>query len=512
MADNIFRSLRGRDAAEREEYDPRADASDPLAELARLIGQSLPRGETRDEQYTADPAGDPAAEGLDWAADEGYAPQRDWDEGRQAPLADSQPSHPRQGGGYADEPTIGRFFAGPAPRFSEDAADDAGYQDEHEPDLLGQRSANFPLRESDDRYAVDDESYDEEYATSAYPSNRRRRSGLVVVVAVLALAVLGTAGAFSYRAMFGSSVLPALPPIIKPANGPNKIVPNYGDAQANNASQTGAADTSSSEKLVSHEEQPVDMPETPRAAPRIVSTIPIPPSQPMPPGMAAPSAPLNAAPVPAGPAPVAVAPAPVAALPPTAAAPVAPAATGSSGPKKVQTVVIRADQPASADAASPPSAPAPAPPSAVRATGSTPKSARIPAGANQPLSLVPGPQGDAAAPAPAAPRMRVTAAPPAAATEEPAPTAEAAPSSGGRYSVQVTSQRSEADAQAAFRALQAKFPNQLGGREAMVRRADLGAKGTFYRALVGPFASADEAASVCSALKAAGGNCLVQRN
>jgi len=137
----------------------------------------------------------------------------------------------------------------------------------------------------------------------------------------------------------------------------------------------------------------------------------------------------------------------------------------------------------------------------------------MPAGANQPLSLVPGQQGDAAAPAPVpAPRMRVTAAPPAAATAEPAPPAEAAPPSGGGYSVQVTSQRSEADAQAAFRALKAKFPNQLGGREAVIRRADLGAKGTFYRALVGSFASAEEASSMCSALKAAGGNCLVQRN
>jgi hypothetical protein len=77
--------------------------------------------------------------------------------------------------------------------------------------------------------------------------------------------------------------------------------------------------------------------------------------------------------------------------------------------------------------------------------------------------------------------------------------------------VQVSSQRSEADAQAAFRALRAKFPNQLGGREPIVRRADLGAKGIYYRAMVGPFASMEEAAGMCSNLKAAGGTCLVQR-
>jgi cell division septation protein DedD len=82
----------------------------------------------------------------------------------------------------------------------------------------------------------------------------------------------------------------------------------------------------------------------------------------------------------------------------------------------------------------------------------------------------------------------------------------------GGYSVQVSSQRSEAEAQAAFRALRAKFPTELGGREPMIRRADLGDKGTYYRALVGPYASVEQAAGVCSKIKAAGGTCLVQRN
>jgi cell division septation protein DedD len=91
-------------------------------------------------------------------------------------------------------------------------------------------------------------------------------------------------------------------------------------------------------------------------------------------------------------------------------------------------------------------------------------------------------------------------------------TGVAAPAPGGRYAVQITSQRSEAEAQASFRELRAKFPNQLNGREPMIRRADLGDKGTYYRALVGPFASMEEAAGLCSGLKAAGGNCIVQKN
>jgi hypothetical protein len=76
----------------------------------------------------------------------------------------------------------------------------------------------------------------------------------------------------------------------------------------------------------------------------------------------------------------------------------------------------------------------------------------------------------------------------------------------------VTSQRSEADAQAAFRSLSAKYPAQLGNQQPIIRRADLGDKGVFYRALVGPYASMEQAAGVCSSLKAAGGTCIVQRN
>jgi hypothetical protein len=78
--------------------------------------------------------------------------------------------------------------------------------------------------------------------------------------------------------------------------------------------------------------------------------------------------------------------------------------------------------------------------------------------------------------------------------------------------VQVSARRSKADAQASFRSLQAKFPRQLGSRTAIVQRADLGAKGIYYRAVVGPFASAGEADQFCGSLKAAGGECSIQRN
>jgi cell division septation protein DedD len=93
---------------------------------------------------------------------------------------------------------------------------------------------------------------------------------------------------------------------------------------------------------------------------------------------------------------------------------------------------------------------------------------------------------------------------------------EAAPSraieAGGFY-VQVSSQRSEGEAQAAFRTLQMKYP-ALNGRDLLIRRKDLGERGIFFAAQVGPFSAKSEADQLCETLKAAGGAgaCFVQKN
>ena len=79
----------------------------------------------------------------------------------------------------------------------------------------------------------------------------------------------------------------------------------------------------------------------------------------------------------------------------------------------------------------------------------------------------------------------------------------------GGFVVQLSSQKSEGEAQSSFRSLQARFPNELGDRQPIIRRADLGSKGVFYRLVVGPFASAEEASQFCASLKAAGGQCVV---
>jgi cell division protein FtsN len=182
---------------------------------------------------------------------------------------------------------------------------------------------------------------------------------------------------------------------------------------------------------------------------------------------------------------------------PTSGIPAAP------GPKKIRTVTIHADQ-ATSDG--------PAGSSAVPAA--VPRSGTQSQSASAPLSIVPSPSD---APAPAA-RPRAAAPQPVPLSKLPAnETASAAPAApistaSGGYAVQVSSQRSEEEAQSSFRDLQAKYPDLLGGRTPIIRRADLGTKGIFFRAMVGPFGSSDQATQLCSNLKAAGGSCLVQKN
>ena len=87
-----------------------------------------------------------------------------------------------------------------------------------------------------------------------------------------------------------------------------------------------------------------------------------------------------------------------------------------------------------------------------------------------------------------------------------------APAASGAYVVQVSAQKTEAEAQSSYRALQTKYPAVLSGRDASIRRVELGGSGVWYRAQVGSFASASQAEEFCGRLKSAGGQCIVQRN
>ena len=82
---------------------------------------------------------------------------------------------------------------------------------------------------------------------------------------------------------------------------------------------------------------------------------------------------------------------------------------------------------------------------------------------------------------------------------------------GGRAYVQLASHRGQAEAESAFQQLQTTYPSILGRRKVVIRSADLGTKGVFYRTQIGPL-SAERAEQVCHDLKAAGAQCVLQRN
>jgi cell division septation protein DedD len=155
-------------------------------------------------------------------------------------------------------------------------------------------------------------------------------------------------------------------------------------------------------------------------------------------------------------------------------------AQAPSDPKKVQLVNVDPDEWSETDTSSPPAA-----------------NAATPAAASAAAAPLVGNNDDAA--------------PSSGSSMQAGRDTGAEVSSGGAYAVQLASEHSAAEAHASFRALRAKFQNQLGGREPIVRRADLGAKGIYYRVMVGPFASMEKAAGICTTLKAAGCKCLVQR-
>jgi hypothetical protein len=349
-----------------------------------------------------------------------------------------------------------------------------------------------------------DEFYDD------VPRSGRRR-GLLTVAAVLALAVLGTAGAFGYRSYFSGANSSAPPPVIRASNEPSKVAP---PAQPQPVDQTASkfsydrfGDRGQNERMVVREETPVDNRELGRSSmPRTV--LPAGPSAP-----AAPAAQSTAHP---------------------------PSALGE--PRRVRTVPIRPDGP---DAGAPPqtSAPRQAPPMQI-----APASPPPPPAARQPMTVAEAPANSRAevglppvdarsAPARSSPRLASRSVgpgdnaplslspdgnhgpPPMAAREAPPPrpaaparVAAAPAGNGGGYLVQVSSQRSQADAESAYRGLKSKFSNVLNGQRHVIKRADLGSKGVYYRAMVGPFGSREQAVQLCGNLKAAGGDCLVQAN
>jgi hypothetical protein len=492
---------------------PQGQPSDPLAELARLIGQNDPFAEAGREGMRAPAAREPHPE-----------PAPDWRNGggRHDPYHPAHASHaavdPRLGnGGYPPE----AYRAGAAGAYARHDPQFDPMAERQDADDYDERAADYE-RPAHDRFAYGRPGYDgdgtpgypppyDEYGAQPQPGPRgyddpyyrddpraahgedmyedvrpaRRRGGMMTVLAVLGLAVVGTAAAFGYRAVFGTSTTQP-PPVIKAESAPRKVAAagDSRDAQSGKLIYDRVGNRSQGEKLEPREEQPMET----RAAPRVVLPGPTPNNT-----NGTQTMPASA----------------------TALAPIAGGATGE--PKRIRTVTIRPDQPTVAEVPSARSAPA-----ARVAAASAPVATAEPPAASAPrvVAARPAPppaaepaQGTNGGPLSLTPPVAARAAPPPAATPTPMRIA-AAPPAGveGNYTVQVSSQRSEAEAQSSFRTLQAKYPNILGGRQPIIRRADLGDKGIYYRAQVGPFATLDQATELCSSLKAAGGQCVVQRN
>ncbi|MCB9979296.1 MAG: SPOR domain-containing protein [Rhodospirillales bacterium] len=96
-----------------------------------------------------------------------------------------------------------------------------------------------------------------------------------------------------------------------------------------------------------------------------------------------------------------------------------------------------------------------------------------------------------------------------AARVEPAAGAALGSATRGTHYVQLSSVRERGRADSEWSGLKKKFPGQLSALPMRVQKADLGAKGTYYRIQAGPL-SKDEASNLCATIKKQKpGGCLV---
>jgi hypothetical protein len=77
--------------------------------------------------------------------------------------------------------------------------------------------------------------------------------------------------------------------------------------------------------------------------------------------------------------------------------------------------------------------------------------------------------------------------------------------------IQLSAVRNEANAKSEWARLSKAHPDVLGGLELVIQRADLGAKGIFYRVRGGWFADRNEAKAICDELKKRNVGCLLAK-
>jgi hypothetical protein len=491
---------------------------DPLAELARIVNREKPRDDSFDDLFR-DARGDATDPRFASAASgSGRGPRR------------AEPE---------DEFDFPGAYGSPQTSSDDDYYNDAGY------DTAGARAEWDDAGDPDDGYPVDDEE-----------ENRRQAGrGLWAIGAVVGFVILAGSLAYAWRSgLFATATLPGSggnAPVISASKEPTKV-----EAQPT-VSPTPPAASTEGEQVVAREEQPVEL-----GAPQPGSTDAPRVILPAPNGAAPPAD--GAAVAPVEPA------APVVSETPAAEPQPAPAATPTrQEPRRVRTVKVLADGTiVTGEAPAPPtgvpslagqaandslaaSADATTATTAPVASGSTtvepltsravpindpPKIEEQVASVTEEAVLDPATAeaaADAAAgepiplppPRPAVPQRTAAAEPVDQFGSQPladaAPPVESAPpaaaetsgsAGGGGFVVQIASAKSEGDAQASLRGLQRRFADVIGNQPANIRRVEIPGKGTFFRVRLGPLSSRDDAVTLCTQLKAAGGDCVVAKS
>lgn len=512
--DEFERRLRGPSPATRSD-------DDPLAELARLVNMGSPFGQPRNAPPVEPPA--PAAPQLR-VVEPSLPPEPEFEPQMRSPGPQASEEPP-----VAVRPQAETYFeAAPELRGSvQEPAIDFGRLEQDlqrfaEPSVTPPTYAQPQARVQQDwadeypaptnamaREAVpqlDDHAIAPPPAFLADEEPKPRNSRRMIYLATAGLAVVLGAVALTLVARSGGKT-GGEPPTILAATGPAKVQPaNPGGAnvatQPSSVLDRSQGDRIAASKVVTREEQPVDLA---AAAPAVSRPQPVVP-------MARPDQPFNTG-------------APIAA--PTTAS---TNASGFPEPKRVKTVSVRPDGTViSPDSAAAPAAPVPArpliaalppnpsaarpapapaatspaaPPAAAKPVAATPK-------ATTRVANAPAQDGDAAAGTPAAPSIRTAAARPAAA---PTATPAAITTGGGPggYSVQLAAPPSEAEAKSAITRLQTKFAGELGGRRPAIVKATVGEK-SIYRVRVSGL-SKDDAGKLCSSIQSSGGQCFVAKN
>jgi hypothetical protein len=348
-------------------------------------------------------------------------------------------------------------------RTSRDVRAPQGYVPEEAPRHARARPQQQPVQRDAYQRGYEND-YDPEYADDAYLPDHaddiygeipraRRGIGFWIIAAIVLASLVAVAflGVFAYRTVFNA---PPRAAVITKSNAPTKVEPQK-NAQQNAAApnktiQDRIAGVADQTQTLKREEQPVDLTTQNR--------------QPL---QFAPQQQQQQAPQKNAPA----------FTPPPQQQ--VPQAT-EQGPKKVKTITLRSD-------------------GAVQ-NNQQQNNAPLPLNANPPAA-----EEQETPPVQNRPNTNVPPANRNVASLGPTPTAQ----TNGNYIVQVASHKTPDEAQAAWQQLKTQHASIFGTRNADIRKVDLGDRGTFYRAMVGPM-SRDQANALCQNLKTAGAGCIVQ--